>query len=535
MNDFDQFFREHYARVLGSLRLAGGDVSEAEDAAQEAFAKAMLRWKSVSVMERPATWVYVVAIRELRRRRPRRDESVGSSTARRRVAARSRGRRRDRGRHRARSRTATAPTTRGGVALPRRSHGARGEPRDALLGGNREVDVAFGARSSPDPARRLGTRRSQRWTVTRFATHWVRRRAESTSTSMRARADWCAAGRRRRRQRRFSSATVLAVQSSSSRSCSRSPGRDRTLVAEHHRSTDSTVPTNVVYGNRLPSRDNAAIAYDEARGRVVLFGGFRRVARPLRTHGSGTATAGARRNRQRPARRERAAMALRPATKGARAVRWRRPAFANRPRSRSTTRGRGTATTWTQRHPAHEPPWSSGLAMSYDPRSKSVLLLTLPSSHPNLDLTPDSVSSRGDTPFGTWQWNGSDWRELPTPSAPLFAKGAAFSRQSAPDAVAARSRAALLLVVDLYGLVPAGPRRVPRTRPNAQCADLDVGRNPLDEAAPDAAPPSTASSSRRRGADAAPTVSRTGRRGRGPARIGTRRRSSARRCGLLGR
>ena len=78
MNDFDQFFREHYARVLGSLRLAGGDVSEAEDAAQEAFAKAMLRWKSVSVMERPATWVYVVAIRELRRRRPRRDESVGS-------------------------------------------------------------------------------------------------------------------------------------------------------------------------------------------------------------------------------------------------------------------------------------------------------------------------------------------------------------------------------------------------------------------------------------------------------------------------
>lgn len=78
MNDFDQFFREHYARVVGSLRLTGGDVSEAEDAAQEAFAKAMLRWKSVSVMDRPATWVYVVAIRELRRRRPRRDQSLAS-------------------------------------------------------------------------------------------------------------------------------------------------------------------------------------------------------------------------------------------------------------------------------------------------------------------------------------------------------------------------------------------------------------------------------------------------------------------------
>jgi RNA polymerase sigma-70 factor (ECF subfamily) len=78
VDDFDQFFRDHYARVLGSLRLAGGDVGEAEDAAQEAFAKAMLRWKSVSVMDRPATWVYVVAIRELRRHRPRRDEALGA-------------------------------------------------------------------------------------------------------------------------------------------------------------------------------------------------------------------------------------------------------------------------------------------------------------------------------------------------------------------------------------------------------------------------------------------------------------------------
>jgi RNA polymerase sigma factor (sigma-70 family) len=69
VDDFEQFFREHYARVVASLRLAGGDAGAAEDAAQEAFAKAMLRWKSVSVMSRPATWVYVVAIRELRRRR----------------------------------------------------------------------------------------------------------------------------------------------------------------------------------------------------------------------------------------------------------------------------------------------------------------------------------------------------------------------------------------------------------------------------------------------------------------------------------
>jgi RNA polymerase sigma-70 factor (ECF subfamily) len=72
VNDFDEFFFEHYPRVVGSLRLAGGELAEAEDAAQEGFAKAMTRWKSVSMMDRPATWVYVVAVREMRRRgRPR--------------------------------------------------------------------------------------------------------------------------------------------------------------------------------------------------------------------------------------------------------------------------------------------------------------------------------------------------------------------------------------------------------------------------------------------------------------------------------
>jgi RNA polymerase sigma-70 factor (ECF subfamily) len=78
VDGFDEFFFEHYARVVGSLRLAGGEVSEAEDAAQEAFAKAMLRWRSVSAMDRPATWVYVVAVRELRRRVRRRDGLIGA-------------------------------------------------------------------------------------------------------------------------------------------------------------------------------------------------------------------------------------------------------------------------------------------------------------------------------------------------------------------------------------------------------------------------------------------------------------------------
>jgi RNA polymerase sigma-70 factor (ECF subfamily) len=81
VDDFDGFFSEHYARVVGSLRLAGGEISEAEDAAQEAFAKAMMRWKSVSLMDRPATWVYVVAVRELRRRAGRRGEVSDAGSA----------------------------------------------------------------------------------------------------------------------------------------------------------------------------------------------------------------------------------------------------------------------------------------------------------------------------------------------------------------------------------------------------------------------------------------------------------------------
>jgi RNA polymerase sigma-70 factor (ECF subfamily) len=75
VDDFDEFFTEHYPRVVGSLELAGGTAGDAEDAAQEAFVKAMLRWRSVSTMDRPATWVYVVAVRALRRRLVR-DRSV---------------------------------------------------------------------------------------------------------------------------------------------------------------------------------------------------------------------------------------------------------------------------------------------------------------------------------------------------------------------------------------------------------------------------------------------------------------------------
>ncbi len=44
-----------------------GERGRAEDAAQEAFARALRRWSRVGPMDRPATWVYVVAVNVLRR------------------------------------------------------------------------------------------------------------------------------------------------------------------------------------------------------------------------------------------------------------------------------------------------------------------------------------------------------------------------------------------------------------------------------------------------------------------------------------
>jgi len=66
--DFDAFFAEAYPSVVRALGFALGDQGAAEDAAQEAFAKAYRRWSSVSQAERPAAWVYVVAVRDARRR-----------------------------------------------------------------------------------------------------------------------------------------------------------------------------------------------------------------------------------------------------------------------------------------------------------------------------------------------------------------------------------------------------------------------------------------------------------------------------------
>lgn len=65
--DFEAFFADHYDEVVRTLALAVGDRARAEDAAQEAFARAYLRWGHVSGLDRPVGWVVVVGTNQMRR------------------------------------------------------------------------------------------------------------------------------------------------------------------------------------------------------------------------------------------------------------------------------------------------------------------------------------------------------------------------------------------------------------------------------------------------------------------------------------
>ena len=68
MRDFEGFFEDHYPEVLRAVALAINDRHRAEDVTQEAFARAYRRWRTVSRMERPVGWVYVVALNAERSR-----------------------------------------------------------------------------------------------------------------------------------------------------------------------------------------------------------------------------------------------------------------------------------------------------------------------------------------------------------------------------------------------------------------------------------------------------------------------------------
>ena len=73
---FEAFFYGHYESVRRSLTIALAYPLLAEELAQDAFTRALSKWRRVSQMERPAGWVYIVALRAGRRSRGKGPEMI---------------------------------------------------------------------------------------------------------------------------------------------------------------------------------------------------------------------------------------------------------------------------------------------------------------------------------------------------------------------------------------------------------------------------------------------------------------------------
>lgn len=65
---FDAFFRQEYGRLVQTMWLVTGNHADAEDIAQDAMARALHRWGSVSSARDPAAYVYRIALNLNRRR-----------------------------------------------------------------------------------------------------------------------------------------------------------------------------------------------------------------------------------------------------------------------------------------------------------------------------------------------------------------------------------------------------------------------------------------------------------------------------------
>ena len=75
--DYEEFYAETYPMVLSAVIMSCGDRNDAEDAVQDAYAKALRRWDEVSGYDAPGAWVTKVAVRQLwKNARPRRQEQL---------------------------------------------------------------------------------------------------------------------------------------------------------------------------------------------------------------------------------------------------------------------------------------------------------------------------------------------------------------------------------------------------------------------------------------------------------------------------
>src|SRR4051812_28146295 len=69
--DFEPWYRALHPRLLATLILMTGDAEIARDATDEAFTRALERWRRVRGMESPDAWTFTVARNVVRRRHRR--------------------------------------------------------------------------------------------------------------------------------------------------------------------------------------------------------------------------------------------------------------------------------------------------------------------------------------------------------------------------------------------------------------------------------------------------------------------------------
>ena len=62
--EFERFFRDEYRTVVRTVTAIVGDLADAEAISQDAFVKALIRWRRLSRFDRPGAWVRRVAIRD---------------------------------------------------------------------------------------------------------------------------------------------------------------------------------------------------------------------------------------------------------------------------------------------------------------------------------------------------------------------------------------------------------------------------------------------------------------------------------------
>lgn len=61
MTDFEELYAAHYGELTVQLYAYFGDRQDAQDVVQEAFCRALLRWKRISAYDDPVAWVRRVA------------------------------------------------------------------------------------------------------------------------------------------------------------------------------------------------------------------------------------------------------------------------------------------------------------------------------------------------------------------------------------------------------------------------------------------------------------------------------------------